>query len=234
MEPTHDLLTQLRIDWRHTGSCAAAIRAYQKFSERHPELELERASSLADVVFLLEARGGLNVEMRAAIVSALLSDARDPLLARTLLQTLLPGLVSVCRQLRFGEGIITERGEAVGVAIALLAELIYDWAGQSRQYAAPDILSALRGRFRRWLLKEKVLRRQVASDETFLHLSANEFSPLLTRLEAFIGTPHERIARLMYQRIFDGTSISDLADRDATTPYTLRKELQWFATRHLV
>ena len=108
---------------------------------------------------------GASVLERAAIVRALLEEASDPDIHRALLQTLLPGVVSVCRQLRFGDGIVDEPSETVAMAISLLSELLVDWAGQSRQYAAPDLLSALRGRLRRWLLKEKEAMRQVSQFE---------------------------------------------------------------------
>jgi hypothetical protein len=58
----------------------------------------------------------------------------------------------------------TEPGEMVDEAVAVLDDLLREWAGQSRPFAGPDLLSALRGRLRRWLLE----RRRSANDT---HLS---------------------------------------------------------------
>ncbi|OYV65078.1 MAG: hypothetical protein B7X07_04360 [Actinobacteria bacterium 21-64-8] len=235
MTTTPDLLNRLRSEWRHAGASLPARRAAQHFAERHRELELDFVDDLVDVVRLCESRGPRKVLERARIVQALLEDARDPLIHRALLQTLLPGIVSVCRQLRFGAGIVDEPGETLAVATALCAELLYDWAGQSRPYAAPDVLSALRGRLRRHLLKEKEERRILASDaNNVAHAAQGSSTTLQTRLEAMRGTPHERLARLTYARVFEGVSLKELAAADRSAPQSLQHELQCFARRHLI
>ena len=157
-----DLLGNLRLEWRRVGRSPSAREATRRLDERHRELRLEAQDDLFDVVALLESRSGRNVLERAQIVRALLEEASNPDVHRALLQTLLPGVVSVCRQLRFGDGIIDDPGETLSMAVSLLSELLIDWAGQSRQYAAPDLLSALRGRLRRWLLKEKEALKNVS------------------------------------------------------------------------
>jgi hypothetical protein len=185
------------------------------------------------VVRLLERGGGRDVFERAEIVKALLEASTDPLIHRALLQTLLPGIVSVCRQLRFGEGIVADPSETLAMALGLASELLTDWSGQSRQYAAPDILSALRGRLRRQLLKEKATLRALsyfgAGDD-----SSAESSPLLTRLASFQGSRYERLARLTYARVFEGRSLRELAGEDHSAPGSLQAELQHFAIRHLI
>jgi hypothetical protein len=152
---------------------------------------------------------------------------------RALLQTLLPGIVSTCRQLRFGEGIIEDPSEVLGVAISLCVELLVDWAGQTRPYAAPDILSALRGRLRRWLLKEKDALRLTTNFDG-LDATAHESSPLLNRLAALRGGPHDRMVRLTYARVFEGISLRELAAADHSSCATLRQELQIFALQQLL
>ena len=229
----NDLLGQMRYEWLHVGHSPRARLAMATFAERHQELDLGALSDLFDVVTLLEARGGRNVLERAEIVRALLEEAGDPEIHRALLQTLIPGIVSVCRQLRFGDGIVDEPSETVGVALGLASELLTDWAGQSRQYAAPDILSALRGRIRRWLLKEKTAKRAMSNfaqhDEP-----ADEASPLLARLHSFRGSQYDRIARLTYARVYEGLSLREVAAQDNSAPATLQKELQHFAVRFLI
>lgn len=233
MTTDFDLLSALRREWRQAGRTPSARAACRRLAARHPGLDLEHVEDLLGVVALLERRGGRTVVERAAIVRALLEDAADPEVHRALLQTLLPGVVSVCRQLRFGEGITDDPSETLSTAIALLSELLVDWAGHSRQYAAGDLLSALRGRLRRWLLKEKAARRQLRRDDP-VEGAAEDASGLLTRLEGLRGTPHDRLARLTYARVFEGRSLRELADHDHSAPVALQSELQRFALRHLL
>lgn len=228
-----DLLGNLRLEWRRVGRTPSARDATRRLDERHPHLRLETQDDLFEVVALLESRSGRTVLERAEIVRALLVEASNPDVHRALLQTLLPGVVSVCRQLRFGDGIIDDPSETLAMAVSLLSELLVDWAGQSRQYAAPDLLSALRGRLRRWLLKEKEALKNVSH---FDHVdrAGEESSPLLTRLESLRGGQHDRLARLTYARVFEGRSFRELAADDHSAPVSLQSELQHFAVRFLL
>jgi hypothetical protein len=228
-----DLLTQLRTEWQCVGRRASARESARRLDERHPDLNLTHQEDLCDVVALLESRGGRNMLERAYIVRALLEEASDPDIHRALLQTLLPGVVSVCRQLRFGAGIIEEPSETLAMAISLLSELLVDWAGQSRQYAAPDLLSALRGRLRRWLLKEKDAAKRISSFDA-VERPAAEASPLLSRLESLRGGKHDRLVKLTYARVFEGRSLHELAAYDHSAPVSLQSELQHFAVRFLL
>jgi hypothetical protein len=233
MTTKFDLLGNLRLEWRRVGRSPSAREATRRLDKRHPDLRLEDQEDLGDIVALLESRSGRNVLARAQIVRALLEEASDPDVHRALLQTLLPGVVSVCRQLRFGEGIIDEPSETLSMAISLLSELLIDWAGQSRQYAAPDLLSALRGRLRRWLLKEKEALKSVSHFDQ-VDRPAEEASPLLTRLESLRGGEHDRLVRLTYARVFEGRSFRELAAHDHSAPVSLQSELQHFAVRFLL
>lgn len=229
----HDYLRQLRDDWRWHGRTDESRRACHKLRRRHPDLALEGLDDLYGVVSALDKGGGRSVLERARIVQTLLEEAADEAIRRALLQTLLPGVVSVCRQLRFGQGIVDEPHESVAAAVSLLSELIVDWAGQSRPYAAPDLLSALRGRLRRWLLKEKQARLATSHHEDFETIAA-EVSPLLTRLETLQRGPHERLARLTYRCVFAGVPLRELAREDHSSVPTLKRELQVFALAHLL
>jgi hypothetical protein len=233
MTISHDYLGQLRNDWRWRGRTEDSRLAFERLRDRHPDLALAGLVNLHDVVTALDTGGGRSVLERARIVQALLIEASEEIIRRSLLQTLLPGVVSVCRQLRFGQGIIDEPHETVATAISLLSELVVDWAGQSRPYAAPDLLSALRGRLRRWLLKEKEFRLTTSLSEDF-EPTAAEASPLLTRLETLRHGPHERLARLTYQCVFAGVPLRELAYDDRSSLPSLQRELQIFALAHLL
>ena len=233
MNLTHDYLSQLRTDWRCVGRGEPSRLACARLRSRHDALALRGAEDLFDVVTALDRGAGRSVLDRARIVQALLVEADDELIARALLQTLLPGVVSVCRQLRFGRGIVDEPHESVAIAVSLLSDVIRDWAGQSRPYAAPDILSALRSRLRRWLLKEKAGRVATTSLDDVAPVAPTS-SPLLTRLEALRDGPHERLARLTYQCVFAGVGLGELARSDHSSVPTLKRELQVFALAHLL
>ena len=233
MTLSHDYLGQLRRDWYWQGRSDDSRRACALLRERHPDLAWRGVEDLAQVVSALDTGAGRSVLERAAIVQALLIECGDASIRRALLQTLLPGVVSVCRQLRFGHGIVDEPHEAVAVAVALLNELIIDWSGQSRAYAAPDLLSALRARLRRWLLKEKRARLPITLTEELEPMSPDA-SPLLARLETLRRGPHERLARLTYQCVFAGIPLRELARDDHSSVPTLKRELQVFALAHLL
>ncbi len=232
MTTTHDYLGQLRNDWCWRAHSDESARGLTAFRQRHASLALEGICDFGGVVAALETRSTRSVIERARIVEALLVDSRDEMVRRTLLQTLLPGVVSVCRKLRFGDGIVESPSDAVVMAVSLLEELLCDWAGQHRPYAAPDLLSALRGRLRRWLLKEKVACHHDSFDDG----GDPEItpSPLLTRLEILRHGPHERLARLTYQCVFVGVPLSELANSDHSSVPSLKRELQVFALAHLL
>lgn len=233
MTTHHDILTSLRSEWRAISRGPQSRTALDTLRQSHPEVALGDLRDLGDLVLALELRGGRTVLERAAIVQAMLEHAGDRMLHRALLQTLIPGIVSVCRQLRFGEGIVRDPSETVAMALGLASELLVDWAGQSRQYAAPDILSALRGRLRRWLLKEKAACRSISAYEND-DIASSSNTSLETRLAGYRGSTHDRLARLTYARVYEGRSLHDLAREDRCAPGTLQAELQRFAIRFLL
>jgi hypothetical protein len=226
-----DILQQLRHDWRYYAHTPRARVAFLAFRDRHHDLPLSHITSSAELIAALEPRGGLRVIERAQVVSALLRDAADRDIHRMLLHTLLPGVVSVCRSLRFGRGVVTEPGEFMTEAVTTLSELLTEWAGQHRAYAAPDILSALRGRLRRWIIKEKALRDSVAIDPQH---PAGETDNLESRLAAFAHGDHADLARAVYDRVIAGLSLSEIAAQRGTDPRRLRRELEEFVTRHIL
>jgi hypothetical protein len=121
-------------------------------SEAHPDVATHRPPDLGRVVELLEPSGGLNQLERARLASQLLTSAPDhPLIARALLQTMLPGLVSVARKLRWGDGSGDDASTFLSDLVTMTFELIVEWGGAVRPYAAPDILNAVRCRMRRRL-----------------------------------------------------------------------------------
>ena len=230
----NDLLNKLRDEWTTLGYSLASRQTTSRLRDRYPDAPWRDAEALGDVLYRLERGGGLNVEERSELVTILLLEAGDPTVHRALLQTLLPGMISVCRQLQFGRGIIRTPSLVVNEAIGLLADLIRDWAGQRRTYAAPDLMSALRGRLRRWLLREKEFWSRRAGDVPATAV-APETSTLLARLELLAQHDnYARLARLTHERVFAGVPLYQLARAEGTSPTSLQQELQQFAREHLL
>ena len=232
MKP-NDVLTQLRYEWTAIGFDARSRTVWRDIQQRN-QLDFVDADNLGTLLKRLEPRGGLTVEERSLVIQILLQEASNPDVHRALLQTLLPGLVSTCRQLNFGRGITQCPSDVVNEAITMLSEILQEWAGQSRQYAAPDILSALRGRLRRWLLREKDRARRNGGDIPLATAKA-ESSHLLTRLAKLIDHPeHRDLAEAVYARVFQGVPLGELARERHVAPITLQRTLQQFTTKHLL
>lgn len=230
----HDVLNQLRYEWTMIAPSTTSQLTWQRICREYELAYLDSALDFGQVLRRLEPGGGLSVEQRSHVITVLLIEASDRFVHRALLQTLLPGVVSVCRQLKFGRGIAERPSDVVSEAIALLSEIIRDWAGQSRTYAAPDLLSALRGRLRRWLLKEKEVRRRTAN-EIPMDATAPATSRLEARLELLFRHPeHERLARLTWRRVFEERPLRELAQEEGVSATSLRQELQRFASAYLL
>ncbi|NNN03592.1 MAG: hypothetical protein HKL87_06325 [Acidimicrobiaceae bacterium] len=227
--PTYDLFQLARADFAAFARRPGSRASLQLFVSRHPGLGLGDEISPLDLVTRLTRRGGLSTLQRAGVLRALLVDAEDPVLARTLLQTLLPGTTTVCRELHFGRGSVDDPSEALATAWALLGDLIREWAGQDRPYAGPDLLSALRGRLRRYIIKWRL------SDETPLSeewVGADTRDPLgdLAREVAQDPSPGARCA---WARGAEGTSFEDLALELGWTVPEVRRTLRAWVDEHL-
>jgi len=146
---THQL-DQMRSEWKTLSHSRASRTAFELLALSSDALGRLHARDLGDVISLLEPRAGIDVPERAAIVSDLLRYCDlDPLVPRALLQTLLPGLVGVARRLGWGRWAGIDPGTLMADLITLCFEVITEWRGQVRPYAAPDLLNAVRCRMRR-------------------------------------------------------------------------------------
>lgn len=119
------------------------------------------------------------------MVQAMLRSARlHPLVPRALLQGLVPGLVGVARRLTWGAG--GEWPDPAAFFVDVLAttwEVIDEWSGQDRAYAVLDILSAVRCRLRRRIVRHAATRKT--------ELSENE-GDTAARME--VSRPHDSVA----------------------------------------
>ncbi len=226
--PCYDLFQLARDDFAAYSRRAESRRAIFLFLLRHPGLGVTGDLGPDDLVHRLTRRGGLSTLQRAAVLRALLLDAADPVLARTLLQTLLPGTTTVCRRLQFGRGAVDDPSEALATSWALLGDLIREWAGQDRPYAGPDLLSALRGRLRRYIITWRLENPSVEESEA-LPVDRDPLRDLA--LEVTHDT--SPFARAAWARVVEGTSWEDLARPLGLSSAHLEGEVRRWVSTHL-
>jgi hypothetical protein len=169
-------IEQLNSEWRTLGRSQGARRALHLLAERGPEVgqlvhgadtEDPRAAQPAcqDLFDLVEhmrqATGGRKREEAAGLVRIMLREAPlDPLIVRCLIQALLPGLLTVAKRLRWGQGGEWEDGaEFFSETLSTTWMVLYEWSGQDRPYAVLDLLSAIRCRMRRQLFRARDLQQ---------------------------------------------------------------------------
>jgi hypothetical protein len=208
---TTDILRDLRDDWRRIARAAPSRRALESLRADAGGLIPERVVDLGGLVLALEPHGGLERIERAQLVAVLLLHAQDPLVRRCLLQTLLPGIVSVARKLRFGEGIADDPKTFLSDALAEATDLLCDWAGQRRPYAAPDLLGALRCRLRRRMLADKARRRELTAPPDLPHDDGDFGAESFAHRLATAAASDDHGVRLLYARCVLGYSTAQLA-----------------------
>ena len=219
-----DVLAQLRSEWRRAGRSPEARQALERLRAQSPEEIPRFVADLAGIVASLEPNGGLDRLHRARILAALLLGSTDPLVRRCLLQTLLPGIVSVARKLRFGEGIADSPRTFLADAIVESIELLEDWAGQARPYAGPDLLGALRCRLRRKMLSDKARRAQLRAARE-QSVSGDVDGDDLARRLAVAAAAGVTDVDLVYARCVLGHTSTELAAAIGVSNGTLHRRL---------
>jgi hypothetical protein len=153
---THRPIDQLGADWQVLARSPRAREAMVALSAAEPEIARLELSDLGALVLRLRRAGSpTERERSAALFRALLrSQGVHPLLARASLQALVPGLVGVARRLGWGRGGEWNDGGAfLADLIASAWEVVVSWSGEDRPYAALDVLSAVRCRMRRQIVR---------------------------------------------------------------------------------
>ena len=219
-----DVLAALREEWRRLGRSSEARRALARLRATAGRVVPPGVTDLCDLVTSLEPRGGLTPVERARVVAALLSVADDAVLRRCLLQTLLPGIVSVARALGFGAGVADDPRTFLADTLGEAVELLEEWAGQRRPYAAPDLLGALRCRMRRRLLAEKA-RRVELTRVPERPARADPIGDALVRALGRAAAAGVTDVDLVYARCVLGFGATELATAAGVTPGVLRRRL---------
>lgn len=219
----------LRAEWQSIGRSADAVDALCQVASRDPVIATLVAAdgegspacrSLHDLVeHMHRAKGKVQREEAAQVVRGLLrEESVHPLISRTLVQALLPGLLVVAKRLDWGRGGEWNDGEEFFAdALSTTWSTIADWSGQDRRYAVLDLLSAIRCRLRRQLLstKEHLRRQQALTPGVAARLQVRaetdleELSRLLIDLQG--RGMHVEDAQVLYAHHVLGYSISELA-----------------------
>jgi DNA-directed RNA polymerase specialized sigma24 family protein len=236
-------IAQLSAEWRGVGRSRGAIAALGQVAGRDPALgqlvlgtdgEAPICRSPYDLVeHMRHATGRRQREAAAGLVRILLREAgSDPLIPRTLVQALLPGLITVATKLQWGRGGDWADGDEFFSELLSTTWLtIAEWSGQDRPYAVLDLLSAIRCRLRRQLLRAKEQRQSLgpitqgvmASLEARSETDLEELARLLIELRAQ-GMRADEI-QVLYAHEVLGYTIAELAEvtgRDRRALYARR------------
>jgi DNA-directed RNA polymerase specialized sigma24 family protein len=212
-------IEQLNTEWRTLGRSEGAVRALRLLADRDPALaRLAQGSTPADgrsegalpvcrnlwdlVEHMRQAAGTRGREEAARMIRVMLRESQlDPLIARCLIQALLPGLLTVAKRLRWGQGGEWEDGsEFFSEALSTTWTVLFEWSGQDRPYAVLDLLSAIRCRMRRQLFRARDLQQQ----QVQMTLGLNE--PRAVHAE----TDLEVLARTLIDLRHDGMRAEDV------------------------
>jgi hypothetical protein len=167
MSEGFELFRALSSEWLTLASSRSAKTALCRWAAAEPALA--GLGSISDVVVACHRRG--RAADAAAILTALLRQAREPLAQRALLQALTPGLVRIVERIRsqFGWigpiGVWPTLGDASAEVVVYAVEAIRAVAGRSVRWPQSVILdsvwhkvqAAVR-RWRRWGCGEVVLQ----------------------------------------------------------------------------
>ncbi len=171
-------LDRLARDWEARRRSACSREAFAALARAEPGIALVDAQDLGDLVDALigtraetwRAERGQHERDRAAELFRLMLRAGDahPLVPRALVQALVPGIIGVGRRLSWGkDGEWDSQDNFTLEAIATAWEVVVEWSGEDRPYAVLDVLSAVRCRLRRRIVRSRALQRveRLASDE---------------------------------------------------------------------
>lgn len=157
-------IDRLVADWEARARSPEAVVALRRLAQAEPALDRSDWRDLEDLLcWLRGARSCGEREEAAAVVRAMLRAADvHPLVPRAVLQAVVPGLVSVARRLSWGAGGDWEDPAAFFTDCVCTAwEVIVEWSGDDRAYPVLDVLSAVRCRLRRQLVRQRRARQQL-------------------------------------------------------------------------
>jgi DNA-directed RNA polymerase specialized sigma24 family protein len=241
-------IEQLNGEWRTLGRSKAAVRALHLLADRDPAVSVlvrgtDNDSDVAaappcttpyDLIdHMRQASGTRAREEAAALIRIMLREAPcDALIVRFLMQALLPGLLTIAKRLRWGQGGDWDDGsEFFSETLSTTWMVLFEWSGQDRPYAVLDLLSAIRCRMRRQLFRDRDQRQlQVQMTPGASEPKAAHFETDLEVLaKALIELQRDGMraedVEVLYAHHVLGFSISELAQvtgRDRRSLYARR------------
>jgi hypothetical protein len=176
-QPKHRvaLIDQMAVEWSSIGRSRSAVRSLRAVAGRDAglaalvvgtDLGPPPCPTPCDLVdHMRRAKGRRQREQAARLVRVMLREAGgDPFVCRMLVQILIPGLVTVAGKLQWGRGGEWRDGEEFfGELVSTTWLVMQEWSGQDRPYAVLDLLSAIRCRLRRQLLRSKDIEGRSSS-----------------------------------------------------------------------
>ena len=227
---THHPIDQLHADWAGCCHTQAARQAASALAAAEPDIALTGATDLGELVDWLETRQGARERAQAAAVirAMIRSQSLDPLVPRTLLQAVLPGLVGVARRLSWGSGgEWRDGGQFFGDVVTTAWEVICDWSGDDRPYAVLDLLSAVRCRLRRQVERHRqaLARAGDALEEdrvptVGLSSGFSDLDVLARSIDELEGAGLDPIdGAILYGNRVLGLSIAELAERSGLSRF---------------
>jgi len=199
----------LRIEWRALGTGLTSRTACHRLATCEPVIAHLHVSDLAELVSALSpSSAGLSRDDAADVITAMLHSATlDPLIARAIIQALLPGILGLARRIDGSAPPWGDLDTFYGDAVSCLFEQITTWAGTRRPYAAGDLLSGVRVKLRTLQVSEARHRSRCLDSSAALEDIPRSLGP----------SGEELLAASIIEAAGDG-----LAALDAAVLYTTR------------
>jgi hypothetical protein len=209
-------------DWRVRSRSPDSRIALARLAAAEDVVAALEAGDLGDVVTALRlSQRAADRERAARVLQAMVrSQQVHPLVPRAILQAITPGLVAVARRLSWGSGGDWDgAGAFLADAVATAWEVIVEWSGQDRDYAVLDVLSAVRCRLRRQLLRQRAARERAVlgiDPDTFARApwsgGTTDLDDLARAIEGLSGQGVDPLdAALLYGSHVLGLTVTELA-----------------------
>lgn len=212
-------IAEFEADWRHLARSGRARALVERLGANEPHLATVGLVDLTGLIELLAPTSSLSPTRRAELIAALVRQAHiDPLVERTILQAILPGLIGVGASLSWGRGGgWVDPGEFAGDLLSSALEVIRGFAGEDRPYALLDILNAVRHRLRRarqrhrrYVVRQAICDPPDSPDPLDCHAEAIERIEFARTLERARLSRNERA--LLIGNVVIGYTLSELGE----------------------
>lgn len=222
-------IDQLAADWHARSRSPDSREALVRLAGAETVIASLGANDLGDVVASLarsrqaESRCGAAKVLQAMIRS----QGVHPLVPRAILQAMMPGLVVAAKRMSWGAGGDWQGpGPFLSDVVTTAWEVIVEWAGQDRDYAVLDLLSAVRCRLRRQLLRQRTARERLALGLDPDRLRPPEWAPGTTDLDELARAVNRAVqhdldpfdAAMLYGNRVLGLTIAELARITGRSP----------------